>query len=244
MERSWRVMLGFYTAWLTAFFLTAQSAAWAGPGGLIKAAVMTPLGRIGLLILAVIFSPFILYYLIKRAQQIRKTRKDLAKLTALYPQYRWLDVQDRATATFQWVWSAWGRQKMETASEFTTSWYMQNQQMLLDDWADRGLENVCRLTKIKTIEPLFVQHNEANNGQGSRLVVAISADVVDYMEDKATGKLVEGDKKVGDSSTVWTFVWQDDAWRLNLIQPDTTEMDYLKMPNELPASLMPESARS
>ena len=244
MDRSWRVMLGFYTAWLTAFFMTAQSAAWAGPGGLIKAAVMTPLGRIALLILAVIFSPIIIYYAIKRARQIRNTREDLARLAALYPQYRWLDIQDRATAAFQWVWSAWGRQKMETASAFTTSWYMQNQQMLLDDWETRGLENVSRLTKIKTLVPLFVQHNEANDGQGSRLVVAISADVVDYMVDKATGKLVEGDKKVGDSSTVWTFVWQENAWQLNLIQPDAMEWEYLAMPNELPAALMPESVRS
>ena len=74
-------------------------------------------------------------------------------------------------------------------------------------------------------------------------MVAITARVADYLQDKATGKLVEGDKKVGDSSTVWTFVWQESAWRLNLIQPDTMEWEYLTMPNELPAPLSPETAR-
>lgn len=244
MDRSWRIMLRFYTVWLMTFFLLAHTAAWAGPGGIVKAAVMTPVGRIIMLALAVIFSPFIIYYAIKRARQIRKTREDLVKLAALYPQYRWLDIQDRATAAFQWVWSAWGRQKMETASAYTTSWYMQNQQLQLDEWEYRGLQNVCRLDTIKSIVPLFVQHNATNDGEGSRMVVAITARVVDYLQDKATGKLVEGDKQVGDSSTVWTFVWQENAWRLNLIQPDTMEWEYLAMPNELPASLLPETARS
>ncbi len=244
MERSWRIMLGFYTVWLGTFFLTASYTAWAGPGGLIKDAVMTPIGRILFLILAVLLSPFIVYYMIKRAIQIRHTREDLVRLAALYPQYRWLDVKDRATAAFQWVWSAWGKQKMESASAFTTSWYMQNQQMLLDDWSDRGLENVCQLKSIKRIEPLFVQHNEAGDGQGSRLTLVITASVVDYLRDKSTGKIVEGDKKIDDLQTVWTFVWQENGWLLNLIEPSTTEWSYLTMPNELPASLTPQSSRA
>jgi len=244
MDRSWRVTLGFYTCWLIAFFLIAQTSAWAGPGGIVKAAVATPIGRAITLLLAIIFSPIIIYYAIKRAKQIRRTKEDMARLSALYPQYKWLDIKDRATATFQWVWSAWNRQKMEVSSNFTTSWYMQNQQMLLDDWAARGVENVCRIEKIKSIEPLFVQHNEANGGDGSRLVLYISASVVDYVQDIATGKVVQGDKKVSDMQTVWTFVWQENAWQLNLIEPDTMEWSYLAMPNELPSALQLESPRT
>ncbi len=245
MGRSWSVLRGLCTFWLMAIFLTACTISWAGPAGIIAdAAFRTPVGRIITGLLAVLLSPFIIYYMIKHAKQVRRTREDLSRLTALHPQYRWLDVKDRAMATFTWVWSAWGKQKMDAAAAYTTSWYMQNQQMLLDDWTDRGVENVCRLNSIKRVEPLFVQHNESNEGKGSRMVVGIAAKVVDYLIDKSTGKILEGSKKVTDLTTIWTFVWEDGAWMLNLIEPQTMEWEYLLLPNELPASLAPEPSAS
>ena len=244
MERSWRLMLGFYTCWLMTFFLTAHMMAWAGPGGIIKDAAMTPLGRLGICVGAVLLGPFIAYYLIKREMQIRCTRRDLARLAVLHPQYQWREVKDRTTATFEWVWSAWSQQKMEAASSYTTTWYMLNQQMQLDEWAEKEWENVCRLDDLLSIEPILVKHNGKAGAQDSRLVVTIAARIVDYLQDKRTGEIIKGDKNVGVARTVWTFVWQENAWRLNLIEPSTTEWSYLTMPNELPASLTPQSSRT
>ena len=234
-----RSLSNLNTIWLTGLLISMASEAWAGPGGIIKAAVSTPLGRIVLVIITILLSPFILSYLIKRALQIRKTRKDLALLATIYPQYRWLDVKDRTTATLKWVWSAWGQQKMSKAADYTTEWYMANQQLDLDDWASLGQENMCKLHTIKSISPLFVQHNLENNGEGSRVVLTVNLRVTDYLKDIESGKVIQGDKKIGDLETVWTLIWKEKQWRLNLIESSGMEWSYLVMPNELPAELIP-----
>ena len=152
------------------------------------------------------------------------------------PQYRWLDINDRATAVFSWVWSAWSQQKMDLTKHHTTSWYWQNQQLQLDEWARNGLTNVCRLIKIETVTPLFVQHNAENGGEGSRVVLDIKARVVDYLED-AQGNVVQGDKTEGDLDTVWTLVWNDGDWKLNKIEDGANELTYLFAPNEVPQAV-------
>jgi hypothetical protein len=215
----------------------AADSAWAAPGGLIKAAARTPFGRIVMGILAIIFAPLIINVSIRTQLSIRKTKKDLALLATRYPQYRWLDAKDRATAAFQWVWSAWTQQKMQLSSEYTTSWYWQNQQLQLDEWARRGVENICHVVKVTSIEPIFVQHNEADDGEGSRLVMTINARVVDYLQEKNTGKVVQGDKSEGELESIWTFLWQNGAWRLNLIEDGAQEWSYLFAPNEVPQAL-------
>ncbi len=233
-----RGVVRLLSACLAGFFLAFYTdAAFAGPGGLIKVAAETPLGRVVLFILAIILSPFLIYDAIKRATQARRTKADLELLARADVRYHWLNVKDRVTEAFQWTWSAWSQQKMEKAAEYTTDWYWRNQQMQLDEWESRGQENVCQLFGIKNITPIFVEHCAENEGDGSRLVVEFQASVTDYLRDKATGKLIEGDKKRGDLTAIWTFLWRNGAWRLNLIEPALQRWDYIAMPNVLPESL-------
>lgn len=219
-----RNLYALNTIWLKGALLSLASDAWASPGGIIKAASSNPFGRVVLGILFILTSPFIIYYLIKRALQIRKTRKDLALLATIHPQYRWLDVKDRTTATLQWAWSAWGEQKMEKSAAFTTECYRINQQMFLDDWARIGQENVCRLRKIKNISPLFVQHNAEHKGEGSRIVLDINLRVTDYLKEIESGKVIQRDKKIAEMETIWTLVWNKGEWSLNLI--DSAGMEW------------------
>jgi hypothetical protein len=217
---------------------------FAGPGGVFKAVGETFWGKVGLGALALIFSPFIVWYWSKRIKHCKQVKKDLEALAAVYPQYRWLDVRDKTTEIFRWVWSAWSQEKMSLASEHVTHWYWQNQQLVLDQWQRDGLENVCKLDCIKTITPLYVEHVEDNNGNGSRVVLEVSALVVDYLQERGSGKVVKGDKKVGDLETIWTLVWQDGQWKLNLIEESTAEMSYLNLPSRMPAALKPKSTIS
>jgi hypothetical protein len=223
----------FWLALLTIPLLLDAGAAHAGPGGIVKAAARSPFGKVVIGLLVLIFLPIILYYSVKGALQVRKTRRDLAALAgAGLPQYRWLDVKDRVTESFTWMWSAWSRQKLDLVTKYATPWYWSNQQLQLDEWESKGLENVCQLKRIERITPIFVEHRPES--EGSRLVVDIRARVIDYMVDKATGRVVQGDKNEGDLDTVWTFKWEDGAWRLNLIEAGSTEFAYLFEPNVVP----------
>jgi hypothetical protein len=235
LKRHAGLLLG--VALVVALFSACADPAWAGPGGIVKAASKSLVGKILMGVLAVILLPLIIWYQVRWGIAVKKTRRDLAALAQKHPQYHWLTINDRVTAVYSWVWSAWGQSKMENAKAFCTPWYWQNQQLQLDEWSRHGLTNVCRLVKITRVTPLFVQHIEENGGLGSRLIVDVRARVIDYLED-STGRLVQGDKQEGDSDTVWSLVWQDTgfggAWMLNKIEEGGVEFDYLFAPNEIP----------
>jgi hypothetical protein len=217
-----------------AVFVGVPDVAYAAPGGIIKAASKSLFGRIVAFGLCLILLPIIIWYVVRRTKAIRRTREALATLSNQFPQYRWLEVRDRVTEVFNWTWSAWTQQKMSLAEGHVTHWYMQNQQLQLDDWERRGVENVCHVEKINNIEPIYFSHGA--NGEGARLVLSIIARVVDYLRDKKTGKVVEGDTKPADLETIWTLIYQEGAWRLNLIESSDAEGQYLGMPVEMPAA--------
>lgn len=209
----------------------------AGPGGIIKEVGRSFWGQVGMVALVVLLSPLIIWYLVKRSRHIKRVKADLELLATKYRQYNWLDINDRTIAVFTWVWSAWSQQKMSNAKLHTTNWYWQNQQLQLDQWEAKGLRNVCELKKITSVEPLLVQHVDSEDGNGSRVVVQVMAQVIDYVEEMATGKVVQGDKKVGDLETIWTLMWEDGFWKLNLIESNDKESIYLDMTSKLPQAL-------
>lgn len=208
--------------------------AMAGPGGVFRSPVTWWI----VAILAPIAIPIGLYLYFKERKQVQKTEKDLAYLAAQYPQYQWLTLRDRVQDTFRWMWSDWSKGKIEGASQFTTDWYWQNQQLLLDDWESKGLENVCELHKIYSMKPIYVAHSsDTPNNEGSRVVVQINAEVWDFLREKATGKIVRGEDKVGDLETLWTFLWDGHSWLLNRIEEGGLSLEYAKIANVIPEVL-------
>ena len=239
-RKTWLVVAAFCLA--VVVLVAFPDVAMAAPGGIVKTAAKSPIVRILFALACLVFFPFIIYYMVRRATAVRRTRAALAQLQTQYPQYRWLELKDRITQVFNWTWSGWTQQKMSVAEGHATPWYIQNQQLQLEDWDRRGVENVCHVEKINDIVPLFVSH--VGDGENARLVVSITAKVVDYLRDKGSGAVVQGDTKAADLETIWTFVWHEGAWRLNLIETSDAEFAYLKMPAEisLPAA-SPQTVR-
>jgi hypothetical protein len=208
--------------------------ALAAPGGVFR----NPVALWVILILLPILLPFAIYVTVKERKQIKKTEKDLAYLATAFPQYQWLTLRDRAQDAFRWMWAEWSKGELENRHEYATDWYWRNQQLLLDEWESKGLENVCDLHKIYRIDPFYVAHNTDNpNGEGSRVVVRIRAEVWDFLREKATGKVIKGEDKVGSLTTLWTFLWDGEKWRLDRIEEDTLSLAYTKIANIVPEVL-------
>jgi hypothetical protein len=74
---------------------------------------------------------------------------------------------------------------------------------------------------------------------GSRVVVGVSANMEDYLEERASGKLVEGKKGYQDVESVWSFELQNGAWRVANIEEGSLTLAYAQLANELPAVLAP-----
>ncbi|MCY1019271.1 TIM44-like domain-containing protein [Pyxidicoccus sp. MSG2] len=215
-------------------------AALAGPGGqIVSAAFRSTFGRIVLITLTLLLLPLVLYVAVKEWLAERRTRTALKTLASTRAEFDWLTLNDRVLECFHRVHSAWKRESLKEASDWMTDWYWQNQQLVyLDRWEQEGLVNRCTVNEVKRVRPLTLAcRNEDGEGGGSRLVVAITAEMEDYLESLITGHLVEGKKGFTEATTVWTFVLRDGRWLVNNIEQDHMMLTYARVGNELEALL-------
>jgi len=227
MNKSWS-----FAVVILLLFLISSDIALAGPGGLIKEAGKTFWGKVIMGGILVVFAPLLTWYLMRRARLVKQTRKLITQIALSDSRFEWMDLKDRITQIFLWVHSAWDQKKMLIAEQYVTEWYMQNQQLLLDKWDRDGLENKVSDVVIKKITPLYVMQNIKDVSK-NRIVVEIEAEMRDYMVNKNTGKLIQGDKRLGTVSTLWSLVWRHGNWQLNLIEASDMDMEYLAEPNKI-----------
>lgn len=212
--------------------------AFASPGGKIASAMLqTFWGKIILFFLILLFLPLILYTVIREYLAQRHTLNDLQKLNKINSLFDWVTVQERITESFYQIHTAWSKEDMTEASDWMTDWYWKNQQMVyLNQWAKEGLINHCRIKKISDISPLFLAcRGDEKTPTGSRLVVSITAKIEDYLAKRETGEIVEGRKGFNDVETIWTFVIQNNQWKVANIEEGVLSLDYAQLTNELPA---------
>jgi len=211
--------------------------AMAGPGGKIaRAAFETFWGRVALGVLTIIFLPLIAYIIFQEKLAERRARKDLRFMASYGSLFEWLKIQERAKDCFLRVHSGWEKEDLSGVSDWMTDWYWQNQQMAhLDRWKAEGLVNICDVRKITKIKPLLFAHrNQGGEHEDSMVVVSITARMKDYLEERATGKVVEGSKRYKDVETIWSFTLEKGVWKVSNIEEDTMSTAYAKMTRELP----------
>ncbi len=212
--------------------------ALAGPGGKVARAVFeTFWGRVALVVLVIIFMPLILLTIVREKLAERRARKDLRYMAGISSKFEWLKIQERAKDCFQRVHSGWEQEDLSGVTDWMTSWYWQNQQMVhLDKWKKEGLENVCHVKKISSIRPLlFVHRNEGDEHEDSVVVIGIVANMQDYLQERQSGKVVEGSKKYKDVETIWVFTMEGGVWKVSNIEEGSMSLAYAKMARELPS---------
>lgn len=221
----------------TVLLLSVIEPALAGPGGKIaSAAYETFWGRVILAILTVIFLPLITYVWLREKFAERRTRKDLRFMADYSPVFELLKIQERAKDCFFRVHSGWEKEDLSEVSSWMTSWYWQNQQQVhLDRWKREGLVNICDVKKINYIKPiLFVHRNQGNEHEDSMVVLSIEAKMKDYLQNRTTGKVVEGSKRYKDVETVWSFTLEDGVWKVSDIDEGAMSLAFAKMTRDLP----------
>ena len=211
--------------------------AMAGPGGKIaRAAFETFWGRGALGVLTIVFLPLVAYVLLVEKFSERRARKDLRFMAGHSSLFEWLKLQERAKDCFFRVHSGWDKEDLSGVSDWMTDWYWQNQQLVhLDRWREEGLVNICDVKNITRIKPLlFVHRNQGDEHEDSMVVISIEARMKDYLQDRTTGKVVEGSKRDKEVETIWSFTLEDGVWKVSNIEEDSMSTVYAKMVRELP----------
>ena len=211
--------------------------ALAGPGGKIASAIFdTFWGRVIFIALTIIFLPLILYMLIWEKISERRTRKDLRYMAGHDALFDWLKIRERAVDCFHRVHSGWENEDLSSVSSWMTDWYWQSQQLVhLDRWKREGLVNICQVKKMTTIKPLlFVHRNQGSEHENSMVVISIAAKMKDYLQERNSGKVVEGSKRFKEVETVWSFTLENGIWKVSNIDESSMSLEYAKMVKELP----------
>lgn len=212
--------------------------AFAGPGGKIaSAAFETFWGKVALGALTVLLLPMIIYISVREWLSERRARKDLRFMARHSPLFDWLRIMERAKDCFTRVHSGWEKEDLSGVSNWMTGWYWQNQQMVyLDKWKSQGLVNVCDVRRVNNVKPLLFVHrnNYEREHEGSTLVISISAKMSDYLEDRSTGKVVEGSKNFKDVERIWSFTLENGAWKVSDIEEGSMSFAYAKLAGDLP----------
>jgi hypothetical protein len=226
----------------------APDSALAAPGGKIASGLFKSTGgKILLVLLCVVLSPIIFYVLLKEHFAERRTLKQLARLKTVNLSFDWVRLKERVTDCYHRVHAAWRQEAMSEAAEWMTSWYWQNQQLAyLNQWERDGLVNHCRVKSLGKVRPLYLTYevDESGSNNGSRLVVSITANMEDYLAERATGKIVEGAKGFEDTEHVWTFELREGKWVVANIEEGSMSLNYAKLKSELPEDLRPRATAS
>jgi len=217
--------------------LCAAEPSLAGPGGKIATAVATTFwGKFFLGLLIILFLPLIFYVIIREKLAERRARKDLRFMASYSATFEWLKIMERAKDCFYRVHSSWEQEDLSAVTSWMTDWYWQNQQIVhLNRWQREGLVNICQVEKITNIKPLlFVHRNRGDDHEDSMVVLSINAKMKDYLQNKASNEIVEGDKSVKEVETIWSFTLEKGAWKVSEIEEGSMSLAYAKMVRELP----------
>jgi hypothetical protein len=210
--------------------------AMAGPGGAIAKGLFTTFwGKLFLVLLVIIFLPLIIVSVIRGRIKQARTRKALNQLATQSRLFDSISLNTRMRDIFERVYLSWNKGDLDDTSEWMNSWYRQNQQIVhLNNWNEKGLKNYCEIGKIFSIIPIHIQMNRIGDSlNGTRVVFKIHAEVIDYLEEVSTGRLVKGEYGFVNNSNLWTLELTDRNWKLDNIEETEMLQVYEKLKNVL-----------
>lgn len=202
-------------------------------------------GRVILGILVVVVLAFQTYVILSEKLAGRRTRKDLAFISKYNSKFDWLNFQERAKDCFFRFHSSWESDDLSDANNWMTDWYWQNQKLKnLDRWRKEGLQHICHVKKIIRIKPiLFVHRNRMKEQEGSVIVISIKAKIQDYLQNRETKIIIDGDKRYRKVEAVWSFTMDNGEWKVSNTEDESMSLDYATLAKNLPnieSTLIPD----
>lgn len=224
---------------LLTFLLLLPTTVLAGPGGKIAKAVFETLwGKVILGFLILVLLPLILWVNFKEYRAKKRALRHLQVVGASLPEFQWIKLRRRVKDCFTRIHDSWSQADVSTASDWMTTWYWQNQQLVcLDKWEREGLVNECEVFKINKMNPLLFsyQENDGVPGEGSELAVLIEASMTDFLLRKSDGAIVEGSSKKKDVARIWSFTFEKGRWLVSDIDEGANSLAYVAMMKQVPA---------
>ncbi len=127
----------------------------------------------------------------------------LRALQTRHPDFSWEAFKTTTTDIFGKLQQAWSEQRWELARPYETDALFQTHRFWMERYARHGLVNRLDRVAVRRIEPVKV----GKDAFYESFTVRIFASMLDWTEEKASGRLVGGSKdQVRVFSEYWTFI--------------------------------------
>ena len=238
--QSWMGLALAVTVVMVVVLLPAE--AWAGPGGaFVKAIAKSWWAKVGLVLLAVIFLPVLVWVWFAERRAIGRTQKLMAKLAPEFPEFDWGRIRPKLSKTIDDVYRAWSTGDLSSVQQAFYAPYFDAQQDLLARWKEEGKRNHLEFKNLNKVVPLRVELENEDNF--SMIYVIAEGQGVDYLERISDKKVLKGSHKSDDLETIWTFVWVDGAWRVAGIDDGSESLAIAGQPAVHDTSFLRRTAR-
>jgi hypothetical protein len=208
--------------------------AWAGAPELADASTDTPLAR-WLLALAVLALPLALYAPMRERLGIARTRRDLAALARVGPEFAWQRVEAEVTLAIRALYAAWNTGDLEGVARHMSPAYFTAQRSLSLRWQSEGKRNVSELKDILSVIPLWVGTMDSSHDHTLATLVRVAQ--LDYLEEVESGRLIQGRRELqAGNEAVWLFAFIDGAWRVSGIQGRNQAYGFARLANRVSLS--------
>lgn len=209
---------------------------YAGPGGYIaKGLFKTFWGKILLSALAVILLPLLVYIRLVEFRKARKIKKILNTIALQNREFSWMQLEKEYSNIIRRVYNAWSNEDMGEVKQYVNNWYWQNQQLVfLEQWKRENLKNVSRLKVIEKLKPLYLELTTNDNWEGTRVAVLVQVDAEDYLMERDTQKVVQGNKGYQNLEYIWMFEYTDGKWLLDNIREGNFSLQFAKLEDIVP----------
>ncbi|MGB0838813.1 MAG: hypothetical protein ACPGXL_01675 [Chitinophagales bacterium] len=205
----------------------------------------SPSGKIMLFALLLVVLINVLFLTSKAKIKEFKTRNDLRHLSYLNPAFDWWKFSKHIDTVYKRVTGLKGNEaKTDLQKWMTRGYWYQQYAKSSGRWKINGWINHCNVEEIKQIKPLYIFYNKnGNGGNGSRVVVSITACKENYRFQQSTGRIMDGHKGFQDEESVWTFELDHGTWKVRSIDGRQRSEEYISLENHMPNGRFASSMR-
>lgn len=177
--------------------------------------------------------PILLILKLSNTQQIRtlkKTAKErLNEIAEDEKTFEWQKLQPLFEQLMHNTYREWQNLNISALSKYMTQDFLREQsESYLQEWKQEGFVNVCRIIKIKSLEPYLIHtEKDFDAKNGIILTVELDAIVKDYLEFPENGNIVEGTKENVQSIRFWTFILRQGKWKVTEIASRPTHVKFV-----------------
>jgi hypothetical protein len=181
-------------------------------------------GGVGWILKFILF-PIVAVYVFILTSKLKKKSNEVKALTekisASDEMWNHRHLMSTTRLVFMQVQKAWAERNQELVKDVMTKNIYEKHKAQTDEMIASGKKNILEQIKISQI--VIISISDYKDNSKDSFSAYIDASMIDYTIDEKTEKVLSGDNSEAHSfSEIWTFLREDNKWKLDEISTDTS----------------------